>query len=89
MRQAGRDGETTTVTTLADLDPESRRTPFTVVLIGTHAIVRRRKHLRHAARILPRDGREEGGVNFGQGIMIESFRTIERELKHPRHPARP
>ena len=81
VRQAGRDGETTTVTTLADFDPE-QADMFTVVLIGNsqsyavgNTFVTPRGYYREMER--------EEGVNVGQGIMIESFRTIERELKHP------
>ncbi len=83
VRQAGRDGETTKVTSLIDFDPEEVDM-FTVVIIGNS-----RSYVSSGKFITPRgyydyNKNEESGV--GQSIMIKSFRTIEKELKNPDIP---
>jgi precorrin-3B C17-methyltransferase len=78
VRQAGRDEQQTTVTTLADFNPEDIDM-FTVVIIGNS-----QSYIADGKMITPRgyyrdDTPSEGKI--GQNIMIESFRTIEGELK--------
>lgn len=83
VRQAGRDEETVKVTTLGDFDPEDVDM-FTVVIIGNSQSYRWEGHF-----ITPRgyykDESEDDG-RPGQSIMIESFRTIEKELANPAIP---
>ena len=81
VRQAGREEETVTITTLADFDPE-QVDMFTVIIIGNSQTYRFENHM-----ITPRGyygeikmGKKETGI--GQDIMIRSFRTIEKELKN-------
>lgn len=83
VRQAGRDEETVTVTTLADFDPE-QVDMFTVVLIGNS-----QSYNWNGTMITPRGYyREEQDetVGIGQEIMIKSFRTISSLLKHQDWP---
>ena len=83
VRQAGREGQEVTVTTLADFDPEDVDM-FTVVLIGnSHSYEWEGKF------ITPRGYYRESAADaksLGQSIMIESFRTIESELQNPDIP---
>lgn len=81
VRQAGREEQEVTVTTLADFDPE-QVDMFTVILIGNSQTYRFDNKM-----ITPRGyygeikmGKAETGI--GQDIMIRSFRTIEKELKN-------
>lgn len=80
VRNAGRDGETTVVTTLAEFNPESIDM-FTVVIIGNS-----QSYIHEGRFITPRgyyrEKQNDNSVNVGQSIMIESFRTIESELKN-------
>lgn len=83
VRQAGREEETVTVTTLQEFDPE-QVDMFTVVLIGNSQsynwegkLVTPRGYYRETVT-------EAAGV--GQEIMINSFRTIEKELKNKEIP---
>lgn len=83
VRQAGRDGQTVTVTTLDAFDPDEADM-FTVVLIGNSQsflsgdkIVTPRGYYREMA---------DGEKTVGQQIMNESFRTIESELASPDIP---
>ncbi|MCM1076743.1 MAG: precorrin-3B C(17)-methyltransferase [Bacteroides sp.] len=83
VRQAGRDGEAMTVTTLGEFDPEEVDM-FTVVIIGNSQSYNFNNHL-----ITPRGyygSVKEESTGLGQSIMIESFRTIEKELKNPDIP---
>ena len=83
VRQAGRDEEAVTVTTLADFDPE-QVDMFTVVLIGNS-----QSYNWNGVMITPRGYyREEQDetVGIGQEIMIKSFRTISSMLKHQDWP---
>lgn len=85
VRQAGREGEEVITTTLADLDPESVDM-LSVVIIGNE-----RSFLRNGRFITPRGyyPPEKGSGEThgkGQGIMIESFRTIASELATPDIP---
>lgn len=82
-RQAGRDGEDVRVCTLGDFNPEDVDM-FTVVIIGNSM-----SYLSGDKFITPRGYyREEKseGEKIGQNIMIESFRTIERELRNRNLP---
>lgn len=84
VRQAGRDGETVTLTTLRAFDPEETDM-FTVILIGNS-----QSYVWNGRMTTPRgycadSQQEEYGP--GQAIMMESFRTIERELSDPSLPA--
>ena len=84
VRQAGRDDQQVTLTTLGAFDPEDVDM-FTVVLIGNS-----QSYCFEGRFITPRgyyrEDRDEGAKGVGQEIMIESFRTIERELRHPDIP---
>ncbi|MCD7721802.1 MAG: precorrin-3B C(17)-methyltransferase [Prevotellaceae bacterium] len=83
VRQAGREGQKVTVTTLKDL-PTEQADMFTVVVIGNSqsyqwqgSFVTPRGYYREEA--LP-----EGGI--GQSIMRRSFHTIIGELRQPDLP---
>lgn len=79
VRQAGRDEQEVTVTTLADFDTEMVDM-FTIVLIGNSQSYNFEGHF-----ITPRGyytKEEVENVGIGQGIMIKSFQTIESELKN-------
>ena len=84
VRQAGRDDQQVTITTLGAFDPE-QVDMFTVLIIGNSQsynwegkFITPRGYYRETA------GKEAKGI--GQEIMIESFRTIEKELRHPDIP---
>ena len=79
VRQAGREEQKVAVTTLQEFDPEDVDM-FTVVLIGNS-----QSYIKEGKFITPRGYyREEAQekVKVGQGIMMESFRTIAGELKN-------
>ena len=82
VRQAGRDEEVVKVTTLADFDPEDVDM-FTVIIIGNS-----QSYISDGRIITPRgyytSSPKLGGL--GQQIMIESFRTIEGELRRHDYP---
>ena len=83
VRQAGRDDEEIKITTLGAFDPEDVDM-FTVVLIGNS-----QSYIADGHIITPRGYyREETneGEKIGQDIMIESFRTIAKELKRQDYP---
>jgi precorrin isomerase len=83
VRQAGRDGQTVWLTTLGGLDPEDVDM-FTVVIIGNS-----QSYVDQGAIITPRgyyQQREQGDEKKGQQIMMESFRTIEGELRRKDWP---
>jgi precorrin isomerase len=83
VRQAGRDEEAVTVTTLAGFDPE-QVDMFTVVIIGNS-----QSYNWNGVMITPRGyyrDQTDCGVGIGQEIMIKSFRTIESLLKHKNWP---
>ena len=96
VRQAGRDDEQVTVTTLGAFDPEEVDM-FTVVLIGNS-----QSYVAAGKMITPRgyyggeklevrgEGLEVRGermeIKAGQQIMMESFRTIAGELKRKDYP---
>lgn len=85
VRQAGREDEHVTLTTLAALDPEDIDM-FTVIIIGnSHSygcdgrMITPRGY--YDCRPAPVDD-----TRPGQSIMINSFRTIQSELRHPDIP---
>lgn len=83
VRQAGREEQTVTITTLKDFDPE-QVDMFTVVLIGNS-----QSYAWEGKLITPRGYYRETAteaVGVGQEIMINSFRTIEKELKNKNIP---
>lgn len=83
VRQAGRDGEQITITSLEAFNPEEVDM-FTVVIIGNS-----QSYEWHERIITPRGYYSENAADKnrpGQSIMIESFRTIEKELKNPDIP---
>lgn len=85
VRQAGREEQQITRTTLADFDPEAVDM-FTVILIGnsqTYLYADRMITPRGYYGELKQANKETG---LGQEIMIRSFRTIEKELKQPNIP---
>jgi precorrin-3B C17-methyltransferase len=83
VRQAGRPGQTVTLTTLAELNPEEVDM-FTVVIIGNS-----QSYIDNARMITPRGYYREAapaGEKKGRLIMTESFRTIASELKRTDYP---
>lgn len=83
VRQAGREEETVTLTTLKEFDPE-QVDMFTVVLIGNS-----QSYQWSGKFITPRGYYREtatDAASVGQEIMINSFRTIEKELKNQKIP---
>ena len=83
VRQAGRDDEVVKLTTLSAFDPEDVDM-FTVIIIGNS-----QSYISDGKLITPRGYyRKEAseGEKVGQHIMIESFRTISKELKRQDYP---
>lgn len=84
IRQAGREEQEITVTTLRDFNPEEIDM-FTIVIIGnSQSSILGENHI-----ITPRGYYREtknDDVGIGQDIMIRSFRTIEGELKDKNIP---
>lgn len=79
VRQAGREDEEVTITTLADIDIE-KMDMFTILIIGNSQTHTFGNHI-----ITPRGYYRENqdqSLKLGQSIMIESFKTIEGELKN-------
>lgn len=78
VRQAGREEQEIKVTTLGAFDPEDVDM-FTIILIGNS-----QSYVADGKMITPRGYYREqadDGNKIGQNIMIESFRTIAKELK--------
>ncbi len=78
VRQAGREEQEIKVTTLGAFDPKDVDM-FTVILIGNS-----QSYVADGKMITPRGYYREqadDGNKIGQNIMIESFRTIAKELK--------
>jgi len=85
VRQAGREDQEVKITTLGAFDPDEIDM-FTVVLIGNS-----QSYISNGKFITPRgyysgERKAEGGEKIGQNIMIESFRTIAKELKQADYP---
>ncbi|KGN68083.1 precorrin-3B C(17)-methyltransferase [Porphyromonas sp. COT-239 OH1446] len=84
VRQAGREEQQVVLTTLEAFDPEEIDM-FTVIIIGNTQSYIYEDHF-ITPRGYYREGRFDKEVNIGQGIMIESFRTIHSELSNPERP---
>lgn len=87
VRQAGREEQEVHITTLGKFDPE-QIDMFTVILIGNSQSYRFEETI-----ITPRGyywdtqpSDTEAPLRKGQNIMIQSFRTIEKELKNKEIP---
>lgn len=85
VRQAGRDEQETKVTTLGEFDPEDIDM-FTVVIVGNS-----QSYVVDGKMITPRgyyrqEAEDRKHESVGQGIMMESFRTIASELKRQDYP---
>lgn len=83
VRQAGREDQEVTYTTLAEFDAE-QIDMFTMVIIGNSQTFTTRNRM-----ITPRGYYREKAdkdTKLGQQIMIKSFRTIESQLKNPEIP---
>ena len=84
VRQAGRPEQEMTVTTLADLDPE-QVDMFCVLIIGNS-----QSYISNDKIITPRgyysSSSDSSSKGPGQAIMMESFRTILSEMRHPDVP---
>lgn len=83
VRQAGREDQEVSYTTLAEFDAE-QIDMFTMVIIGNSQTFTTRNRM-----ITPRGYYREKAdkdTKLGQQIMIESFRTIESQLKNPEIP---
>ncbi len=84
VRQAGREEECVRITTLERFNPEDVDM-FTIVLIGNS-----QSYIWNDRFITPRgyyrEKTDDEAKNIGQEIMTNSFRTIEKELKHPDIP---
>ena len=84
VRQAGREDQQVMLTTLGAMDPE-QVDMFTVVIIGnSQSYVWEGKFITPRGYYRETEGKDAKGI--GQEIMIESFRTIEKELRHPDIP---
>ena len=87
VRQAGREGQHIVVTTLGAFNPDEVDM-FTILIIGNsqsyvwqgHFITPRGYNLGQQRKT------EQGDVKVGQSIMMQSFATIRRELRHPDVP---
>ena len=83
VRQAGREDQEVTYTTLAEFDSE-QIDMFTMVIIGNSQTFTTRNRM-----VTPRGYYREKAdkdTKLGQQIMIESFRTIESQLRNPEIP---
>lgn len=83
VRQAGREDQEVTYTTLAEFDSE-QIDMFTMVIIGNSQTFTTRNRM-----VTPRGYYREKldkDTKLGQQIMIESFRTIESQLRNPEIP---
>lgn len=83
VRQAGREDQEVTYTTLAEFDAE-QIDMFTMVIIGNSQTFTTRNRM-----VTPRGYYREKAdkdTKLGQQIMIESFRTIESQLRNPEIP---
>lgn len=83
VRQAGREEQEVTYTTLAEFDAE-QIDMFTMVIIGNSQTFTTRNRM-----VTPRGyyrEKSDKDTKLGQQIMIESFRTIESQLRNPEIP---
>lgn len=83
VRQAGREEEQVSITTLGEFNPEIVDM-FTIILVGNSQSYSHDGHI-----ITPRGYYRDENIEakgIGQEIMIKSFRTIEKELKRKDWP---
>ena len=83
VRQAGREDQQVSLTTLETLDPE-QVDMFTILIIGNS-----QSYISDGKFITPRGyyrGEQSEKAGIGQEIMIQSFRTIEKMLARPDIP---
>ena len=85
VRQAGREGESVRIATLGSL-PDEEVDMFTVLIVGNS-----QSYIHDGRMITPRgyyasQKTDTDNVRPGQAIMMESFRTIEREMARPDVP---
>lgn len=80
VRQAGRDEQNITITTLKEFNPEDVDM-FTVVIIGNSQSYRWNNTF-ITPRGYYRNDNDNEDCKVGQSIMIKSFRTIRNELKN-------
>lgn len=82
VRQAGRDEQTVTITSLSEFNPDDIDM-FTIIVIGNS-----QTYIADGKMITPRGYYRDSasGNKIGQAIMMESFRTIDRELNRPDLP---
>lgn len=85
VRQAGREEEEVHLTTLRDFNPEEVDM-FTVVLIGNSQSYAWKDKFITPRGYYTRHGAANSQLTIGQDIMIQSFRTIESELKNQNIP---
>ncbi len=88
VRNAGREDENVTITTLGNFDPEEIDM-FTVVIIGNSQSYQSQTANGKSVFITPRGyyrDKHDESKNVGQSIMIKSFQTIASELKNPNIP---
>ena len=86
VRQAGRDDEAVTLTTLGQFNPEDVDM-FTIVIIGnSQSYCWNNKFITPRGYYSPLLQGGEGGGSVGSSIMNESFRTILSEMQHPDVP---
>lgn len=83
VRQAGREEEIVSITTLADFDPEEVDM-FTVVLIGNSQSYEWSGHFITPRGYYQQEKLDAAGI--GQEIMMNSFATIAKELSNPNLP---
>jgi precorrin-3B C17-methyltransferase len=84
VRQASRNDEQVTLTTLGEFHSE-QVDMFTVVIIGNSmSYIHEGKFITPRGYYREHDGKDAKGI--GQEIMIESFRTIEKEMHDPDIP---
>lgn len=81
VRQAGREEEKITLTTLDELNPEEVDM-FTVILIGNSQTYVFDKRMITPRGYYSEQKQEKEDTHIGQDIMIRSFQTIEKELKN-------
>lgn len=83
VRQAGREEQAVYLTTLERFDPE-QADMFTIIIIGNSQTYLSNNHM-----VTPRGYYRDASsrqVTLGQSIMMESFRTIENELRRKNIP---
>lgn len=84
VRQAGREEQEVTITTLSDFNPEDVDM-FTIIIIGnSQSYISDNRNIITPRGYYQESSNEKHGI--GQDIMIKSFQTIEKELKNKHIP---